>query len=79
MPIARSSWFTAPNSPLSSTNHRTATATPDRTAGMYRSVRKMCIPRSFWFSSSAMPRPVIMNRGTVSSTQEKVTCIAFQK
>ena len=39
----------------------------------------MCIPRSFWFNSSAMPRPAIMNRGTVSSTQEKVTCIAFQK
>jgi len=34
IPIARRSWFTAPNSPLSRTNHRIATATPDRTAGM---------------------------------------------
>ena len=37
------------------------------------------MPRSFWFSSSAMPRPVIMNSGTVRSTHVKVTCIAFQK
>ena len=63
MPIARNTWFTAPNSPLRSTNHRTATATPDRTAGMYSSVRKTCIPRSFWFSSSAMPRPVDHEQG----------------
>ena len=79
MPIARSTWFTAPNSPLSRTNHRIATATPDRTAGTYRSVRKMCMPRSFWLSSSATASPATMKSGVTSRTHVNVTRTDVQK
>ena len=57
MPIALRMVLTAPRSALSSSNHRTATATPLSTDGMNRMVRNSRIPHTRWLSSSAVASP----------------------
>src|SRR5512143_1547155 len=74
-PMALNTQFTAPTSGLSSDTHKMATATPLRTAGMNRIVRKTFIPFIFKFSRRDKPKPAAIYSGIAITVYLRVTRI----